>query len=81
VNDISTKAEILGVVSEEILSKGRATSIHIADVSVEDEVSQMVEAVVAAHRSLDVVRPNFDLLYFIFCVILNLICRWSPTRA
>jgi NAD(P)-dependent dehydrogenase (short-subunit alcohol dehydrogenase family) len=81
VNDISTKAEILGAVSEEILSKGRATSIHIADVSVEDEVSQMVEAVVAAHRSLDVVRPNFDLLYFIFCVILNLICRWSPTRA
>ncbi|KAJ7917126.1 hypothetical protein B0H13DRAFT_1995928 [Mycena leptocephala] len=58
VNDISTKTEILGAVSEEILSKGRATSIHIADVSVEDEVSQMVEAVVAAHRSLDVMIAN-----------------------
>ncbi|KAJ7094854.1 NAD-binding protein [Mycena epipterygia] len=45
VNDISGNAEKLSAVVEEIKAKGRESSAHLADVSVEGEVKAMVEEV------------------------------------
>ncbi|KAJ6551126.1 hypothetical protein B0H19DRAFT_1156569 [Mycena capillaripes] len=58
LNDVEAKAEVLTMVSEEIKGNGHSSSIHVADVSVEDEVSRMVDAVVAAYGSLDVMVAN-----------------------
>jgi NADP-dependent 3-hydroxy acid dehydrogenase YdfG len=55
VNDIAQNAENLAAVVDAIKSKGRASSAHIADVSVDEQVKAMVEAVVAAHGGIDVV--------------------------
>jgi NAD(P)-dependent dehydrogenase (short-subunit alcohol dehydrogenase family) len=63
VNDISAKSAELAQLVNEIVAKGRASSAHIADVSLEDEVRQMVEAVVSKYGSLDVVRSFLFLLY------------------
>lgn len=56
VNDIPSSAASLNEVVENIQAKGRASSAHLADVSVEDQVKQMIEEVVTAHGGLDVVR-------------------------
>lgn len=45
----------LVVVANEIRSKGRQCSIHVADVSMEDSVKKLVEDVVEQHGGLDVV--------------------------
>ncbi|KAJ7234748.1 acetoin reductase family protein [Mycena haematopus] len=58
VNDISDKAEALAQVVDEITAKGRASSLHIADVSLEDEVRGMVEAAVDHYGRLDVMVAN-----------------------
>ncbi|KAJ7267192.1 hypothetical protein C8J57DRAFT_1510303 [Mycena rebaudengoi] len=58
VNDIAQNAENLAAVVDAIKSKGRASSAHIADVSVDEQVKAMVEAVVAAHGGIDVMVAN-----------------------
>ncbi|KAF7377447.1 NAD-binding protein [Mycena sanguinolenta] len=58
VNDISRQSEALTQLVAEITAKGRTSSLHIADVSSEDEVCAMVEAVVNQYGSLDVMVAN-----------------------
>ncbi|KAJ7699205.1 hypothetical protein B0H17DRAFT_1196296 [Mycena rosella] len=55
VNDIPGNVENLDTLVEEIQKKGRAGSKHVADVSQEDQVEAMVEAVVQQHGGLDMV--------------------------
>lgn len=66
VNDVEVGE--LGSLVDEIKSKGRQSSIHIADVSMEDSVKKMVEDVVKEHGGLDVMVANAD-------------CLRSPRRA
>lgn len=56
VNDVEV-GELRSLV-DEIKSKGRQSSIHIADVSMEDSVKKMVEDVVKEHGGLDVMVAN-----------------------
>lgn len=58
VNDIGPNKDKATAISEEIKAKGRRSSVHIADVSLEDQVEQMIQAVVAEHSSLDVMVAN-----------------------
>ncbi|KAJ6598174.1 hypothetical protein DFH09DRAFT_1131166 [Mycena vulgaris] len=58
VNDIPSQATNLAKVVEEIQAKGRTSSAHLADVTVEDQVRKMVEDVAAAHGGLDVMVAN-----------------------
>jgi len=62
VNDIAGNPENVTAVSEKIAAMGRKTSVHIADVSVEDQVKKMIEGVVESHGGLDVVGSHFSLL-------------------
>lgn len=56
VNDISAQSDHLESLVLEIQKKGRTGSLHIADVSQDEQVKEMIEAVVQRHGSLDVVR-------------------------
>ncbi|KAJ7630357.1 NAD(P)-binding protein [Roridomyces roridus] len=58
INDIPFNAEKAEGTSAEIRAKGRASSVHIADVSNEEQVQQMIETVVAAHGGIDVFVAN-----------------------
>ncbi|KAJ7779163.1 NAD-binding protein [Mycena metata] len=58
VNDLSSKAEKLQEVVDEIQKKGRSSSKYIADVSQEEAVKAMIEQVVEKHGSLDVMVAN-----------------------
>ncbi|KAJ6516904.1 NAD-binding protein [Mycena vitilis] len=58
VNDIPSNSENLDALVEEIKSKGRTSSKHIADVSQDAEVRGMVEQVVERHGGLDVMIAN-----------------------
>ncbi|KAJ7699207.1 NAD(P)-binding protein [Mycena rosella] len=58
VNDIPSKAASLARVAEDIQTKGRASSVHLLDVTVEEQVEKMVADVVAAHGGLDVMVAN-----------------------
>ncbi|KAJ7097551.1 hypothetical protein C8R44DRAFT_683344 [Mycena epipterygia] len=58
VNDISMNSENLNSLVEEIEAKGRASSMHIADVSQEDQVKGMVEHAVQRHGGLDIMVAN-----------------------
>ncbi|KAJ7054232.1 hypothetical protein C8F01DRAFT_1164484 [Mycena amicta] len=58
VNDIASNSGNLNAVVEGIRKTGRASSAHIADVSIETEVKTMVDEVVAAHGSLNVMVAN-----------------------
>ncbi|KAJ7489125.1 hypothetical protein FB451DRAFT_1553005 [Mycena latifolia] len=58
VNDIHGHAENLSKVVEEIKAKGRKSSAHLADVSVEGEVKAMVDEVVRVYDGLDVMVAN-----------------------
>ncbi|KAL0574809.1 hypothetical protein V5O48_007138 [Marasmius crinis-equi] len=60
VNDIPRNLDQLTAVSEEIKALGRSSSVHIADVSIEEQVKAMVENVVKEHKSLDVVSKVED---------------------
>ncbi|KAJ7097579.1 acetoin reductase family protein [Mycena epipterygia] len=64
VNDIPANAENLSKVVDEIKSTGRASSAHIADVSVEGEVKAMVEEVVRVYGGLDVMVANAGVCKF-----------------
>ncbi|KAJ7621477.1 NAD-binding protein, partial [Roridomyces roridus] len=57
VNDIAVSAELQSLV-EEIQQRGRASSIHAADVSQDAQVREMIEAVVQNHGGLDVMVAN-----------------------
>jgi NAD(P)-dependent dehydrogenase (short-subunit alcohol dehydrogenase family) len=57
VNDISGNSANLDTLVAEIKSKGKESSKHIADVSQDESVKEMVEEVVKQHGSLDIVRP------------------------
>ncbi|KAJ6564018.1 hypothetical protein B0H19DRAFT_1140203 [Mycena capillaripes] len=58
VNDLSIHEDKLDVLLHEIQRKGQASSKHIADVSQDVEVRQMVEHVVQDHGGLDVMVAN-----------------------
>lgn len=58
VNDIPSNSENLSKVVEEIKAKGRASSAHLADVSVEEQVKEMVAEVARIYGGLDVVRSR-----------------------
>ncbi|KAJ7258232.1 NAD-binding protein [Mycena rebaudengoi] len=58
VNDVSSNADKLDQLVEEIKAKGRASSKHIADVSVDEQVREMVEQVVQLLGGLDVMVAN-----------------------
>lgn len=60
VNDIPQNSENLDKVVEEIKAKGRSSSAHLADVSVEEQVKEMVAEVVRVYDGLDVVRQVFE---------------------
>ena len=55
MNDIL--AMILEAVVQAIQSKQCKSSMHVADVSVEEQVKHMVQNVIKEHGSLDVVSP------------------------
>ncbi|KAJ7621482.1 acetoin reductase family protein [Roridomyces roridus] len=57
VNDISVSEDLQSLVKE-IQQRGRASSIHAADVSQDAQVKEMIEAVVQKHGSLDVMVAN-----------------------
>jgi NAD(P)-dependent dehydrogenase (short-subunit alcohol dehydrogenase family) len=56
VNDVSGNTGKLDQLVDEIKAKGRASYKHIADVSVDEQVREMVEQVVQQLGGLDVVR-------------------------
>ncbi|KAH0578837.1 hypothetical protein H2248_003032 [Termitomyces sp. 'cryptogamus'] len=56
VNDIS--ATDLEALAEEIKSKQRKSSFYVADVSIEEEVKNLIRNVVECHGSLDVMVAN-----------------------
>ncbi|KAJ7756859.1 NAD-binding protein [Mycena maculata] len=58
VNDIPANAEKLLEVVKEIKAKGRASSEHLADVSVEEQVKSMVAEVARVHDGIDVMVAN-----------------------
>ncbi|KAF5341367.1 hypothetical protein D9758_012286 [Tetrapyrgos nigripes] len=58
VNDIPGNTEKVTAVSEKIIAMGRQSSVHIADVSVEDQVEKMISGVVGKHGGLDVMIAN-----------------------
>ncbi|KAJ6493216.1 acetoin reductase family protein [Mycena sanguinolenta] len=58
VNDIVSNAGSLTQVVNHIKTEGRVASAHIADVSKENEVQNMVEEVVRVHGGLDVMVAN-----------------------
>ncbi|KAJ7097552.1 NAD(P)-binding protein [Mycena epipterygia] len=58
VNDVSKNSEKLKSLVDEIQAKGRASSMHIADVSQEGQVKAMVEHAVQVHGGLDVMIAN-----------------------
>ncbi|KAJ7621276.1 NAD(P)-binding protein [Roridomyces roridus] len=58
VNGLSNADQRLDALAEEIRHKGRASSIHMADVSQDEEVKNMIEMVVQTHGGLDVMVAN-----------------------
>ncbi|KAJ7779172.1 NAD-binding protein [Mycena metata] len=65
VNDIAAQSEALAGIVDEIKAKGRASSAHVADVSLEEEVRGMVEQVVATYGRLDVMIANAGICGYI----------------
>jgi len=55
INDLPRSEEKLEAVAEEIRALGRDASIHPADVTSEEAIKNMIDAVVEKHGSLDVV--------------------------
>lgn len=58
VNDLPANMERVESLVHEIQSKGRASSMYLADVSQEDQVKAMIDGVVAEHGALDVMVAN-----------------------
>ncbi|KAJ6506176.1 acetoin reductase family protein [Mycena vitilis] len=64
VNDITSNADKLAELVEEIKAKGRQASAHVADVSVDLQVKGMVEEVVRTHGGLDAMIANAGVMNF-----------------
>ncbi|KAJ7234764.1 NAD(P)-binding protein [Mycena haematopus] len=62
VNDVPENSAKLDAVIAEIKQKGRKSSKHLADVSQDENVKQMVENVVKHHGGLDVMVANAGIL-------------------
>ncbi|KAF8176342.1 acetoin reductase family protein [Mycena galopus ATCC 62051] len=62
VNDLPTSADSLLEVVQQIKGKGRASSPHLADISVEEEVESMFAEVVRIHGGLDVMVANAGII-------------------
>ncbi|KAJ7931801.1 NAD-binding protein [Mycena leptocephala] len=60
VNDIPANAQNLLEVVREIKAKGRVSSEHLADVSIEEQVKSMITEVARVHGGLDVVMSVGD---------------------
>ncbi|KAJ7182870.1 hypothetical protein C8R43DRAFT_968340 [Mycena crocata] len=58
VNDVAAGSAKLETLVHEIWAKGRASSMHLADVSQDQQVDEMVEVVVQQHGGLDVMIAN-----------------------
>ncbi|KAJ7825437.1 NAD-binding protein [Mycena leptocephala] len=58
VNDIPANAQNLIEVVREIKAKGRVSSEHLADVSIEEQVKSMITEVARVHGGLDVMVAN-----------------------
>ncbi|KAJ6514486.1 NAD-binding protein [Mycena vitilis] len=69
VNDVSANSKELDHLVDEIIDAGRASSAHIADVSLDDEVCGMIEAVVQRYGGLDVMVANAG------------VCTYTPIAA
>ncbi|KAF7366021.1 NAD-binding protein [Mycena venus] len=64
VNDIPANADKLSNLVEEIKAKGREASAHVADVSVEEQVKDMVEEVVKIYGGFDVMVANAGVIKY-----------------
>ncbi|KAK7448436.1 hypothetical protein VKT23_013699 [Stygiomarasmius scandens] len=62
INDLPRSEEKLEAVAEEIRALGRDASIHPADVTNEEAIKNMIDAVVEKHGSLDVMVANAGVL-------------------
>ncbi|KAJ6498507.1 NAD-binding protein [Mycena vitilis] len=58
VNDIPDKSKQLAQLVDQIIAKGRASSVHVADVSSEEEVRGMIDGVAKMYGRLDVMVAN-----------------------
>ncbi|KAF5341366.1 hypothetical protein D9758_012287 [Tetrapyrgos nigripes] len=58
LNDIHGNLENVKAVSEKIMALGRKSSVHFADVSLEDQVKNMIDEVVKEYGGLDVMIAN-----------------------
>ncbi|KAJ7090808.1 hypothetical protein B0H15DRAFT_948579 [Mycena belliarum] len=63
VNDIAGNAESLSKVVDEISAKGRTSTAHVADVSVEGQVKAMIDEVARVHGGLDVMVANAGVVH------------------
>ncbi|KAJ7816757.1 acetoin reductase family protein [Mycena olivaceomarginata] len=64
VNDIPTNADKLTALVEEIKAKGREASAHVADVSVEEQVKNLMEEVVKIYGGVDVMVANAGVMKY-----------------
>lgn len=55
VNDLPAQADNLLEVVKEIQAKGRSSSLHLADVTVEEQVKAAIAEVAQVHNGIDVV--------------------------
>ncbi|KAJ7853564.1 acetoin reductase family protein [Mycena olivaceomarginata] len=58
VNDLPAQADNLLEVVKEIQAKGRSSSLHLADVTVEEQVKAAIAEVAQVHNGIDVVVAN-----------------------
>ncbi|KAF7324677.1 hypothetical protein MKEN_00509200 [Mycena kentingensis (nom. inval.)] len=61
LNDLPLRAPDLASVMETVTAHGRACSVHLANVSIEEQVKAMVDGVVQEHGALDVMVANAGL--------------------
>ncbi|THU83387.1 NAD(P)-binding protein [Dendrothele bispora CBS 962.96] len=62
VNDIQGNLEQVSALSKKIIELGCKSTVHIADVSEEDQVINMIDNVVKEHGSLDVMVANAGII-------------------
>jgi NAD(P)-dependent dehydrogenase (short-subunit alcohol dehydrogenase family) len=84
LNDIPGNMEKVKSVSEKIVALGQKSSVHLADVSMEDQVKNMIDEVVKKHGGLDVVSSPGKLMHelyleTIFSIIDDSKCRYSSS--
>ncbi|KAF8201116.1 NAD-binding protein [Mycena galopus ATCC 62051] len=60
VNDLPAQSAKLRDVVQEIRAKGRSSSSHLADVTVEEQVTEMITGVVQVHDGIDVMVANAE---------------------